>query len=235
MKDKIKFHSIFYRCILFGVLFCVFVLHTISNGQAITVNLFEKTLIIEWKQLSYIIAAIFVTVIVISSIANWKFYVCKEGIFLRKINLLVTWDEIIAVSHIWINRIYSHSPGNMFLYNSKTIVIHRENYRPICICDSSLLALYAVKFYNSQIKTNTVPATLATAFNIALNAWVLYEVYSMRSGNIQFEIFMILMGLYAVKAFVLPLIMVKHQNKVYGSSLSHERIMKTNPSEAIYL
>lgn len=235
MKDKIKFHSIFYRSILFDILFCVLVLYVISNGQAITINLFEKPLTIEWKQLRYTIIAVFLIVTVISSIVNWKFYICKEGIFLRKINLLVTWDEIIAVSHIWITSMHAPSPGNIFLYNNKTIVIHRENYRPICIYNISLLALYVVKFYNSQVKTNIVSATLATAFNIALNAWLLYEVYGMRSGNIQFEVFMILMGLYAVKVFVPPLIMVKHQNKLYGSSLSHEGINKTNLSGTINL
>ncbi|MGX7069718.1 hypothetical protein ACWOBL_08540 [Gemella bergeri] len=235
MKGKIKFHSIFYRCILFMVLFCFFVLHTISNGQAITVNLFEKPLTIAWKQLSYIVIIIFVAVTVISSIANWKFYISKEGIFLRKINLLITWEEIIAINHIWINKIYRPSVGRFFLYNSKTIVIHRENYKPICICNISLLALYVIKFYNPKTKTNITFATLATAFNIALNAVILYEVYDGDLLNMQFEIFMILTGLYAVKSFVLPLLMVRHQNKLYRSSLSHERINKTNYSEAIYL
>ena len=69
----------------------------------------------------------------IFSFIGWKFYVCKEGIYLRKIDLLVPWEDVDAVSHVWINEWSRRPYGRQYFYNRKSLVIYRNNYKPICI------------------------------------------------------------------------------------------------------
>ena len=105
MKEKkIKFHSIFYRYILFIVLLAITVLYVLSDGAKGSIDFFGSTLIIEKESLKYAGIVIFIASVVIFSFVNWKFYICKEGIYLRKIDLFIPWNEIDSVSHIWINQ-----------------------------------------------------------------------------------------------------------------------------------
>ena len=101
---KINFHSIFYRYILFTVLFSITVLYVLSNGAKGSIDFFDGTLIIERASLKHAGIVIFVASVAIFSFANWKFYICKEGIYLRRIDLFVPWNEIDSVSHIWLNQ-----------------------------------------------------------------------------------------------------------------------------------
>lgn len=100
MKSKIKFHSIFYRYILFIVLLPIMLLYSISNTTVIDITFFDYTLTINEEWLKYIAIAISIISVGIFSFVNWKFYICKEGIYLRKIDLFVPWNDIVAVSHI---------------------------------------------------------------------------------------------------------------------------------------
>ena len=142
-ENKIKFHSIFYRYILFIVLLAITILYVLS-------------LIIERESLKYAGIVIFIASVVIFSFVNWKFYICKEGIYLRKIDLFVPWNEIDSVSHIWVNQWNQVTVSKFFCYNRKTLVIYRKKYKPICIYNISLFALYAAKFYYPKLKTNIV-------------------------------------------------------------------------------
>lgn len=103
-ENKIKIHSIFYRYILFIVLLAITVLYVLSDGVKGSINFFDGTLIIEKESLKYAGIVIFIASVTIFSFVNWKFYICKEGIYLRKIDLFIPWDEIDSVSHIWINQ-----------------------------------------------------------------------------------------------------------------------------------
>lgn len=227
-----KFHSIFYRYPLFIFLFALFSVSLIADSDEETINIFNTNLIVGTKQINHFAIGISAIVIVIFSFVNYKLYISKEGIYLKKPNLFVQWDEILAVSHVWIN---DYTRKASYFYNRKTMVIYRKNCKPICIYNISLLALYVVKFYNPKIKTNIVSATLTTALNLALNAWILYEIYSKQIENIEFQWFMIWIILYAVKTLLVPLVMVKYQNKLHGDFLSHATIRKRNASEAIHI
>ena len=235
MNHRIKFHSIYYRYILFIFLLFVIVLYLLSGGEALSIKLFNRLFIIGKEQLSYILIAICAAVTVICSLVNWKFYICKEGIYLRKSNLLVAWDEIIAVSHVWINQHDFVSGHRSFFYNRKTLVVYREKYKAICIYNISLLALYAVKLYRPKIKTNIVSASFATAVNIGLNIWILYIIGSRNILSMSFETFAVLMSLYVIKVLVLPLIMLKVENRRHGDFLYHDAINAQNSSKAIHI
>ena len=181
----------------------------------------------------YILIAAFALAAVFSFL-NWKFYISKEGFYLRKIDLSIPWNDVVAVSHIWINE-WSHArPGSYFLYNRRTLVIYREKYKPVCIYNISLWALYVAKCYHPTIKTNLVSATLATVFSLTLSGWILYELWFNHLRNVTLTTLFVWAFLYALK-WLLPLVMVKYQNKRYGDYLFHDTIYKKKASNAIHV
>ena len=234
-ENKIKFHSIFYRYILFIVLLAITVLYVLSDGAKGSINFFDGTLIIERESLKYAGIVIFIASVVIFSFVNWKFYICKEGVYLRKIDLFVPWDEIDSVSHIWINQWNQVTVSKFFCYNRKTLVIYRKKYKPICIYNISLLALYIMKILKPSIKTNIIVATFATIFNIALNFGILYSVYSREIEFIKIEIFLSYIVVYIIKMTLVPLVMVKYENIKHGKYLFHDNAYNKNSSKVIQL
>jgi len=187
------------------------------------------------RQLTHTALAICISVAAIFSFVNYKCSISEEGIYLKKIGLLVPWDEIVAISHVWMNDFSRPTMGRFYFYNRKTIVIYRKQYKPICVYNISLLALYVIKWYHPEIKTNIVFATLATVFNMTLNTVILYGIYNKQIENIQFQHFMILIGLYATKVFVVPLLMVAQQNYLHGAYLTHATGYQRNASDTIHV
>lgn len=242
MRREIKFHSIMYRYFLFIFLFAVFMISFIADSQGVlpgpsgvTISVFNSTLMMSGRQLTHTALAICIAVAAIFSFVNYKYSISEEGIYLKKIGLLVPWDEIVAISHIWMNDFSRPTMGRFYFYNRKTIVIYRKQYKPICVYNISLLALYVIKWYHPEIKTNIVSATLATVFNMTLNTVILYGIYSKQIENVQFQHFMILIGLYATKVFAVPLLMVAQQNHLHGAHLTHDTGYQRNASDTIHV
>ena len=230
---KIKFHSIYYRFILFIFTFAIFIINMIIADKNATIQFSNFNLKL-W-QLNYIFLGIFIAITLIFSFIGWKFYVCKEGIYLRKIDLLVRWEDVDAVSHVWINEWSRRPYGRQYLYNRKSLVIYRNNYKPICIYNISLLALYTIKILKPSIKTNIIVATLATIFNIVLNFGILYSVYSREIEFIKIELFLSYIVVYMIKMTLVPLIIVKYENKKHGGYLFHDTAYNKNASKVIQL
>lgn len=230
---KIKFHSIYYRFILFILTFAIFVINMIIADKNAIIQFSNFNLKL-W-QLNYIFIGIFIAITLIFSFIGWKFYVCKEGIYLRKIDLLVPWEDVDAVSHVWINEWSRRPHGRQYLYNRKSLVIYRNNNKPICIYNISLLALYTIKILNPSIKTNIIVATLATIFNIVVNFGILYSIYSRKLEFIKIEIFLSYIVVYMIKMTLVPLIMVKYENKKHGEYLFHDNVYNKNSSKVIQL
>ena len=230
---KIKFHSIYYRFILFILTFAIFVINMIIADKNAIIQFSNFNLKL-W-QLNYIFIGIFIAITLIFSFIGWKFYVCKEGIYLRKIDLLVPWEDVYAVSHVWINEWSRRPHGRQYLYNRKSLVIYRNNYKPICIYNISLLALYTIKILKPSIKTNIIVATLATIFNMAVNFGILYSVYSRKLEFIKIEIFLSYIVVYMIKMTLVPLVMVKYENIKHGKYLFHDNAYNKNSSKVIQL
>lgn len=230
---KIKFHSIYYRFILFILTFAIFVINMIIADKNAIIQFSNFNLKL-W-QLNYIFIGIFIAITLIFSFIGWKFYVCKEGIYLRKIDLLVPWEDVDAVSHVWINEWSRRPYGRQYFYNRKSLVIYRNNYKPICIYNISLLALYTIKILKPSIKTNIIVATLATIFNIALNFGILYYVFSRKIEFIKIELFFSYIVVYMIKMTLVPLIIVKYENKKHGEYLFHDTAYNKNASKVIQL
>lgn len=242
MRREIKFHSIMYRYFLFIFLFAVFMISFIADSQGVlpgppglTISVFNRTMMMSGRQLTHTALAICISVAAIFSFVNYKCSISEEGIYLKKIGLLVPWDEIVAISHVWMNDFSRPTMGRFYFYNRKTIVIYRKQYKPICVYNISLLALYVIKWYHPEIKTNIVSATLATVFNMTLNTVILYGIYNKQIENIQFQHFMILIGLYATKVFAVPLLMVAQQNYLHGAYLTHATGYQRNASDTIHV
>ena len=230
---KIKFYSIYYRFILFILTFAIFVINMIIADKN-TIIQFSNFNLKLW-QLNYIFIGIFIAITLIFSFIGWKFYVCKEGIYLGKIDLLVPWEDVDAVSHVWINEWSRRPHGRQYLYNRKSLVIYRNNNKPICIYNISLLALYTIKILKPSIKTNIIVATLATIFNIALNFGILYYVFSRKIEFIKIELFLSYIVVYMIKMTLVPLIIVKYENKKHGEYLFHDTAYNKNASKVIQL
>ncbi len=230
---KIKFHSIYYRFILFILTFAIFVINMIIADKNAIIQFSNFNLKL-W-QLNYIFIGIFIAITLIFSFIGWKFYVCKEGIYLRKIDLLVPWEDVDAVSHVWINEWSRRPYGRQYFYNRKSLVIYRNNYKPICIYNISLLALYTIKILKPSIKTNIIVATLATIFNMAVNFRILYSVYSRKLEFIKIEIFLSYIVVYMIKMTLVPLVMVKYENIKHGKYLFHDNAYNKNSSKVIQL
>lgn len=230
---KIKFHSIYYRFILFILTFAIFVINMIIADKNAIIQFSNFNLKL-W-QLNYIFIGIFIAITLIFSFIGWKFYVCKEGIYLRKIDLLVPWEDVDAVSHVWINEWSRRPYGRQYFYNRKSLVIYRNNNKPICIYNISLLALYTIKILNPSIKTNIIVATLATIFNMAVNFGILYSVYSRKLEFIKIEIFLSYIVVYMIKMTLVPLVMVKYENIKHGKYLFHDNAYNKNSAKVIQL
>ena len=234
MKNGVKFHSIFYRFILFIFLVFLTMISMILDAKKAQIRFFNLSLTIGQEELKVVTVVVLLLTFLLSFLFKWKCLIHKTGIYLRKIDLFVDWNEIRGLSHVWINE-YHCGPHGFLFYNRKTLVIYRENYQPICLYNISILALYVAKCYYPKLKTNIVSATLASLFNMALNTWFLYEMFSKSLVNIKAEVFMFWLLLYAVKVFALPLVMLGHENHCYGVSLVHSTAYKKNASKAINL
>ena len=114
-------------------------------------------------------------------------------------------------------------------------MIYRNNYKPICIYNISLLALYTIKILKPSIKTNIIVATLATIFNMAVNFGIIYYVYSRKLEFIKIEIFLSYIVVYMIKMTLVPLVMVKYENIKHGKYLFHDNAYNKNSSKVIQL
>lgn len=198
------------------------------------IRFFSLSLTIGQEELKIVTVAVLLLTFLLPFMFKWKCSIPKTGIYLRKIDSFISWDEIRGLSHVWINE-YHRGAHSFPFYNRKTLIIYRKNYQPICLYNISILALYVAKCYHPKLKTNIVSATLASLFNMALNAWFLYEMLSKNLVNIKAEVFTFWLLLYAVKVFALPLIMLGYENHCYGVSLAHSTAYKKNASKAIHL
>ena len=176
MTKIVKFHSIYYRFVLFIVILYLLGVHQIFGRGIQTVNIFDYAFSFHQTQLGYFLLLLLLLGIGINFLFPWKFYITQDGIYLRRLALFVPWSDISGVSHVWINKASNFSSGINF-YNSKCLVFYRHDYKPICVYNISLLALFAVKLFNPQIKTNILSASFATGVNILLNALIFFYLY----------------------------------------------------------
>ena len=237
MEKEIKFHSIYYRYFIFILMFAlstfyVITYHEVGNDM-VEVSLGEFKISMSPYQYTY---RGFVALIVISiflHFAIWKFSVGKSGIYIKKINITVPWEDVDAVAHVWINEASRGHSNKLFLYNRKSLVIYRKNMKPICIYNISLLSIFLIKLMRPQIRSNILIASTATLLNILLNAEVLYVGLVKRYDIKNIEILIIFIVAYAIKTLIVPLVLTARQNAINGKVLTHDGIPERDRTKAI--
>ena len=234
MTKGVKFRSIFYRYVLFIIVLFFLGFNQIVGRGIQTVNIFGYAFSFHQTQLGYFLLLLILVGIGINFLCPWKFSVSPKGIYLRRLALFVPWSDISGVSHVWINKASNFSSGINF-YNNKCLVFYRHDYKPICIYNISLLALFAVKLFNPQIKTNILSAIFATGFNILLNALIFFYLYFFELKTLSFSSFLLFCLLYFIKIFIIPLCLVSSQNSKYGPYLVHSSFFKGNASDVIHV
>ena len=234
MIKGVKFRSIFYRFVLFIIVLLFLVFNQIVGRGFQTISFFDYTFSFDQTQLGYFLLLLLLLGIGIHFLFPWKFYITQDGIYLRRFDLFVPWSDISGVSHVWINKASNFSRGLVF-YNNKCLVFYRHDYKPICIYNISILALFAIKLFNPQIKTNILSASFATGFNILLNALLLFYLYFLDLKTLSFSSFLLFCLLYFIKIFIIPLWLVYSQNSKCGPYLVHSSFFKRNASDVIHV
>ena len=234
MPKIMKFPSIYYRFVLFIVVLYLFVVYQIAGREIQEFTIFNYAFSFHQTQLGYCLLLLILVGIGINFLCPWKFSVSPKGIYLRRLALFVPWSDISGVSHVWINKASNFSSGINF-YNNKCLVFYRHDYKPICIYNISLLALFAVKLFNPQIKTNILSASFATGFNILLNTSIVCYLYFLNLKTLCFSYFLLFFFLYLIKVFIIPLWLVYSQNRKYGPYLAHSTFFKRNASDVIHV
>ena len=234
MTKGVKFRSIFYRYVLFIIVLFFLGFNQIVGRGFQTITFYDYAFSFDQTQLVYFLLLLLLLGIGIHFLFPWKFYITQDGIYLRILDLFVPWSAISGVSHVWINKSSNFSSGITF-YNSKCLVFYRHDYKPICIYNISLLALFAVKLFNPQIKTNMLSASSATGFNILLNALIFFYLYFFELKNLSFSLFLLFYLLYFIKIFIIPQWLVSSQNSKYGPYLGHSNFFKRNASDVIHV
>ncbi|MFS9268726.1 hypothetical protein [Streptococcus infantis] len=234
MTKGVKFRSIFYRYVLFIIVLFFLGFNQIVGRGIQTVNIFDYAFSFHQTQLGYFLLLLILVGIGINLLCPWKFSVSPKGIYLRRLALFVPWSDISGVSHVWINKASNFTSGINF-YNNKCLVFYRHDYKPICIYNISLLALFAVKLFNPQIKTNILSASFATEFNILLNTSIVFYLYFLDLKTLSFSSFLLFCLLYFIKIFIIPLCLVSSQNSKYGPYLGHSNFFKRNASDVIHV
>ena len=236
-KDGISFHSIYYR--YFTFIFALLILFFYVVGKRQGLDTLDVDLSVVKLKLSPGDFALYGNGILL--LVSLPFYlgeklkIGKEGIYLPGIKLFVPWEDINAVSHVWISEACLVKKGGVFLYNRKSIVFYRKEKKPICVYNISLLSLFAVTLYRPSMPTNLFFGSIATLFNIALNAGLFLEGYLFYFQDLRPEALIIWILCYFFKAFLLPIWMLKRENSIHGSCLRHDSLLHMNRSDVIHL
>lgn len=234
MPKSVKFHSIYYRFVLFIVVLYLLGVNQIGRLGIQTTTMFDYAFSFNQTQFAFFLLLSVSAMFCFNFLLPWKFSISQKGIYLRRLDLFVGWSDISGVSHIWINKPSNFSKGINF-YNNKCLVFYRHNYKPICIYNTSLLALFLIKLFYPQIKTNILSASFATGFNILLNTSIFFYLYFFDLRNLSFSLFLLFSLLYFMKIFILPLWLIYSQNRKYGPYLAHSTFFKRNSSNVIYV
>lgn len=236
MAREIKFHSIYYRYFIFILMFGLTSFYAIAFNQVgdkpLEIGFGKYEMHISPYQFAYMGFAILIVIGILMHFACWKLSLSKSGIYIKKINITVPWEEVDAVAHVWINAV---SGGGYLksLYNRKSLIIYRKNGLPICVYNISLLSIFLIKIMRPQVKSNILIASMASLFNILMNVALLYAGLVLHYDIKSIGVLLAFIVVYVIKALIVPLVLTAHQNSIYGKSLTHDGISERDRSNAI--
>lgn len=236
MARGIKFHSIYYRYFIFILMFGLTSFYAIAFNQVgdkpLEIGFGKYEMHMSPYQFAYMGFAILIVIGILMHFACWKLSIGKSGIYIKKINITVPWEDIYAVAHVWINAV-SGGGYPKSLYNRKSLIIYRKNALPICVYNISLLSIFLIKIMRPQVKSNILIASMASLFNILMNVALLYAGLVLHYDIKSIGVLLAFIVVYVIKALIVPLVLTAHQNSIYGKSLAHDGISERDRSNAI--
>ena len=236
MAREIKFHSIYYRYFIFILTFGLTSFYAIAFNQVgdkpLEIGFGKYEMHMSPYQFAFRGFAILIVISLVLHFTSWKFSLSKSGIYIKKINITVPWEEVDAVAHVWINAV-SGGGYPRSLYNRKSLVIYRKEMKPICIYNISLLSIFLIKIIRPKVRSNILIASMASLLNISLNLMALY-VGLVKHYDIK-SIGMILgfIAIYSLKASLVPFILAAHQNAIHGKVIFHDSVQKRDRTKVI--
>lgn len=236
MAREIKFHSIYYRYPIFILMFGLTSFYAIAFNEVgdkpLEIGFGKYEMHMSPYQFAYMGFAILIVIGILMHFACWKLSIGKSGIYIKKINITVPWEDIYAVAHVWINTV-SGGGYPKSLYNRKSLIIYRKNAIPICVYNISLLSIFLIKIIRPQVRSNILIAIMASLLNVLLNLMVLY-VGLVKHYDIK-SIGMILgfIAIYSLKASFVPFILAAHQNAIHGKVIFHDSVQTRDRTKAI--
>jgi hypothetical protein len=236
MARGIKFHSIYYRYFIFILMFGLTSFYAIAFNQVgdkpLEIGFGKYEMHISPYQFAYMGFAILIVIGILMHFACWKLSLSKSGIYIKKINITVPWEEVDAVAHVWINAV-SGGGYPRTLYNRKSLVIYRKEMKPICIYNISILSIFLIKLFRPQIRSNILIASMASLFNILMNVALLYAGLVLHYDIKSIGVLLAFIAVYAIKALIVPLVLAAHQNAIHGKVIFHDSVQKRDRTKAI--
>ena len=163
--------------------------------------------------------AILIVISLVLHFTSWKFSLSKSGMYIKKINIAVPWEDVDAVAHVWINAV-SGGGYPRSLYNRKSLIIYRKNGLPICVYNISLLSIILI-------------ASLASLFNILMNVALLYAGLVLHYDIKSIGVLLAFIVVYVITALIAPLVLAAHQNAIHGKVIFHDSVQKRDRTKAI--
>lgn len=236
MARGIKFHSIYYRYFIFILMFGLTSFYAIAFNQVgdkpLEIGFGKYEMHMSPYQFAYMGFAILIVIGILMHFACWKLSIGKSGIYIKKINITVPWEEVDAVAHVWINAV-SGGGYPKSLYNRKSLIIYRKNALPICVYNISLLSIFLIKIIRPQVKSNILIASMASLFNILMNVALLYAGLVLHYDIKSIGVLLAFIVVYVIKALIVPLVLTAHQNSIYGKVIFHDSVQKRDRTKAI--
>lgn len=236
MARGIKFHSIYYRYFIFILMFGLTSFYAIAFNQVgdkpLEIGFGKYEMHISPYQFAYMGFAILIVIGILMHFACWKLSLSKSGIYIKKINITVPWEEVDAVAHVWINAV-SGGGYPKSLYNRKSLIVYRKNALPICVYNISLLSIFLIKIMRPQVKSNILIASMASLFNILMNVALLYAGLVLHYDIKSIGVLLAFIVVYVIKALIMPLVLAAHQNAIHGKMIFHDSIQKRDRTKAI--
>lgn len=236
MARGIKFHSIYYRYFIFILMFGLTSFYAIAFNEVgdkpLEIGFGKYEMHMSPYQFAYMGFAILIVIGILMHFACWKLSIGKSGIYIKKINITVPWEDIYAVAHVWINAV-SGGGYPKSLYNRKSLIIYRKNALPICIYNISLLSIFLIKIIRPNVRSNILIASMASLFNILMNVALIYAGLVLHYDIKSIGVLLAFIAVYAIKALIVPLVLAAHQNAIHDKVIFHDSVQKRDRTKAI--
>ena len=89
MPKSVRFHSIYYRIVISIVVLFLLIVNQIAGRGIQSITIFDYAFSFDQTQLVYSLLLLILVGIGINFLSPWKFCITQDGIYLRRLDLLV--------------------------------------------------------------------------------------------------------------------------------------------------